>query len=86
MYRCQITGKMSKLGEKLNKIVVEKRPKQYKTKIFNEDTRKMEEIIIGEGWEIAREINASDEGARLWELMSEEEQNNFVARGLLIND
>lgn len=79
MYICQVTGKMSEPGEKLNRIVVEKRDRTYTERVFNEESRKMEEIEVGHGWEIVREISASDEGARMWETMNEDERSHFVS-------
>lgn len=76
---CQVTGKMSEPGEKLNKIVVSKRDRIYTERIFNEESRKMEEIEVGYGWETVQEINASDEGARMWETMNEDERTHFVS-------
>lgn len=78
MYYCQVTGELSKPGEKLNKIVIEQRERIYEERIFNEDTRKMENVVIGFGWEIVREINASDEGFRIWNTMDVEERAHFV--------
>ncbi len=54
MFKCAITGRLSKPGEKCNKIVTERREKEYK--------RAGE--IIARGWEVVREINATDEGLR----------------------
>lgn len=46
MFKCEITGKNSKPGEKPVKIVTKTRKKEY----FNE-----ENIKISEGWEILEE-------------------------------
>lgn len=56
MFRCQVTGKLSKPGQKCNKIVVERREKLYKR----------EGEVIARGWEVVREISATDEGLALW--------------------
>lgn len=66
MFKCQITGNMSKLGEKVNKIVTKTRDKVYTANVFNEELRVNETIEVGRGWEIVSEINASEEGLRLW--------------------
>ena len=58
MFRCQVTGKLSRLGDKMNKIVVEKREKEYK----NPETGE----VVGRGWEIVKEISATDEGVKIW--------------------
>ena len=61
---------MSRPGDKCNKIVVERREKTY-TKFFrNEDTGKWEEHEVGRGWEIVKEISATDEGVKIWNNLS----------------
>jgi hypothetical protein len=65
MFQCGITKKRSKLGEKPYKIVVEKRERVYKRKFRDEDGN-VEEVIVGRGWEIVKEILASKEGYDLW--------------------
>ncbi len=66
MFRCEITGKLSKLGEKVNRIVVEKREKVYYAMQLNEDTEQYEKVEVGRGWEIVKEVNASSAGLELW--------------------
>ena len=99
MFRCQITGKLSRQGdprtgdlvvmnekseadtrapEKLNRIVVQTRQREYTQKVRNEETGKWEDVVIGRGWEIVRELNATDEGVAEWEAMSEDERANFL--------
>lgn len=100
MYRCEITGKLSRRGdprigelyhidsekvredtrgsEKLNRIVVQTRERIYTRWVKNEETHKYEEVEIGRGWEIVREINASDEGLALWNSWTDEERQAFV--------
>ena len=75
MYICQITGKTSKPGDALNKVVIEKRPRVYR----NWD-REKEEVWESTGWEIVREINASDEGVTMWNEMSADEKEHFIKR------
>jgi hypothetical protein len=70
MYRCQVTNKISKPGEKLNKIIVSTREKIYTQKIWEDD--ELVEIEIGRGWEIVKEINATDEGVRIYNRMVED--------------
>jgi hypothetical protein len=70
MYRCQVTNKISKPGEKLNKIIVSTREKIYTQKIWEDD--ELVEIEIGRGWEIVKEINATDEGVRVYNRMVED--------------
>ena len=99
MFKCQVTGKLSRRGdprigelyvmsdkgtedtrgsEKLHKIVVETRDRVYTRWVKNEETNKYEEVESGRGWEIVREINASDEGVALWESWSPEERAIFL--------
>ena len=89
MYRCQITGKNSKPGnphatpypiaaEKLNKIVVATREKVYTKKVRNEETNKWEDVEIGHGWEIVRELNVNAEGLALWNSWNEDERTAFL--------
>lgn len=94
MYRCQVTGKLSRRGdprigemqyiheikaddvrgsEKLNRIVVQTRQVTYK-----HWDRENEEEWYSHGTEIVREINASDEGVRIWESLTPEEREEFV--------
>lgn len=95
MYRCQITGKLSRQGdprtgpltyihdlksddeirgsEKLNKIVVETREVQYR-----HWDREAEEEWFSTGTEIVRELNASDEGVRIWNEMTDEQRATFL--------
>jgi hypothetical protein len=73
MYKCQVTGKQSKLGEKLNKIVVQTRAREYK-----HWDRENEEEWFSHGTEIVREINATDEGLAIWNDLTPEEREEFV--------
>jgi len=58
MFRCAITGKLSKPGEKMNKVVVETREKTYTDPETGE--------VVGKGWEIVKEVSVSDEGLKIW--------------------
>lgn len=49
MFRCEVTGKVSKSGEKPVRIVTKTRPKQY----FKWD--KGVQTLISTGWEIVEE-------------------------------
>lgn len=77
MFKCQILGKVSEPGEKLTKIVVEVRPKTYYAKLYNEELRKEETIVVAQGYETVKEINASEEGVQVWNEMSELEREKF---------
>lgn len=101
MYRCQITGKLSRQGdprtgelihisdtekgqsdtkapEKLNRIVVQKRERTYTKWVKNEETLKWEEVFVAKGWEIVRELHACEEGVKLWESWTPEQQELFL--------
>ncbi len=78
MYICQVTGKQSKPGEGLNKVVVATRERVYTKWVKNEDTNKWEEVFVAKGWEIVREINASQEGVQLWDSWTPEEREVFL--------
>ncbi|CAB4196719.1 hypothetical protein UFOVP1290_239 [uncultured Caudovirales phage] len=78
MYKCQVTGQFSRSGEKMNKIVVSTRSRVYKDTFRNEDTREWETVDVGYGWEIVKEITASDSGLKLWNAMSQIERDVFV--------
>jgi hypothetical protein len=80
MFICQVTGKVSKPGDKLNRIPVIKRDQVYFKKIKNEDTGKWEEVEVGRGWEIVREIVATDEGVAVWNGLSESQRSLRLAR------
>lgn len=66
MFRCEVTNKLSAPGEKINRIVVKKRPREYFEMRLNEETERYEEVRVGIGWEIEKEIIATDEGVRVW--------------------
>lgn len=80
-------------GEKLHKIVVETRERTYTKWVRNDENaanissdlvvnhsqdNKWLEVVIGRGWEIVREINATAEGVRLWESWTPEERAEFL--------
>lgn len=69
MFKCQVTGRFSKPGEKCNKIVISTREKSYYEKVM-EDGEEVE-LEIGRGWEIVKEINATEEGVRIYNYMVE---------------
>ena len=80
MFICQVTGKISKPGEKLNRLPVVKRDKVYFKKIKNEETGKWDDVEVGRGWEIVREITVSDEGVVVWNNMSESQRTSLLSR------
>lgn len=66
MFKCGITGKMSQPGEKTNKIVTATRDKVYFGWVQDEETGFYENVEVGRGFEIVSEVNATEEGLRLW--------------------
>lgn len=78
MFVCQISGRLSKPGEKVHKIVIKKRDRVYTTKVFNEDIGQFEDIQVSHGWEIVREVNATYEGFCEWRDMSEEQRSEHI--------
>lgn len=78
MYKCMVTNKITRPGTKLNRIVVQSRPKVY-TEWFREDGEWVE-LEVGRGYEIVKEIQVSDEGLRMFESMSLEERNDLLHR------
>lgn len=56
MYKCEHCGNQSRIGEKLNKLTVSTRPKEY-IKVFKDKRTKREIKKIYEGFEIAKEIS-----------------------------
>lgn len=73
MYRCQVTGRLSNPGDACHKIVVETRSRTYK-----HWDRENEEEWFTQGTEIVREINACEQGVRVWESMTPEQREAFV--------
>lgn len=57
MFKCEITGKVTRPGEKMHRIVVERRERTYLDESGNE---------VGRGWETVRELAVSEEGRRVW--------------------
>jgi hypothetical protein len=80
MFRCQVTNKISKRGEKCNKIVVATRDRIYTEMIWEDDQQV--EIEVARGWEIVKEVNASDEGVKLYEQMVQDGTAEQFVRSL----
>ena len=78
MFKCAITRRQSRPGDKLHKVVVEKRDKIYTALVKNEETFQMEVVEVGRGWEIVREINVSESGLAEWNTWSSEKQRAFT--------
>jgi hypothetical protein len=74
MFLCMVTNKLSKSGEKLNKITIETRIKEYK-----HWDREAEEDWFSQGTEIVREVNASQAGLDRYNSWNSEEKAAFAA-------
>jgi hypothetical protein len=61
MFKCDVTGKMSLPGEKCNKIVAEVRERVYLDDEGN---------VVGRGYEIVKELKATDEGVAMWKRLT----------------
>jgi hypothetical protein len=77
MFRCQITGRLTRPGDKCNKIVVLRRAKSYWKWIKNEDGDFVN-TEISRGYETMKEVNASAEGLRLW---NQQRKEDAIANG-----
>lgn len=73
MFICQITGRVSREGDKPHRIVVATRAKTYENWDYEN-----EEKWFSYGTEIVKEVNASDDGKVIWEALSSEEKADFV--------
>jgi hypothetical protein len=79
MFYCQITKKMSRLGEAQHKVVLEKRSKDYHNwRLLDEEDDDFSWVKVAEGWEIAKECCATEEGVLLWQSWTPEQQAAFV--------
>lgn len=80
MFICEITGRVTKSGEKMSRIPIVKRSKAYFKKLKNEDTGKWGEVEVGRGWEIVKEISVSEEGLATWQAMSDQQKENLIRK------
>ena len=78
MYRCEITGKCSRPGEQLNRVVALKREKVYTKWVSDEDSKRWNEVEAGRGYETVRELRLSNEGLAIWESWSAEDKKLFL--------
>ena len=65
MFKCDVTGRDSKLGEKMNKVVTETREKVYTEKQYING--RLVEVEVGFGYETVKELTVSEEGMRILE-------------------
>lgn len=64
MFRCALTGKVTKSGEKAHKLVVQTRPKTYTVvrMVKDEKGKPVPEDVQYQGNEIVKELTVSEEG------------------------
>jgi hypothetical protein len=81
MYRCEILGKNSRLGEKLNRITALTRERTYTKWVKDEDTKQWSEVILPvKGFEIVKELSCSLEGYELWQSWTEVERDGYMRK------
>lgn len=61
MFKCAITGKISKPNEPMIKVVTETRPKVYENMVYDED-EEGGRVILSKGFETVKEIAVTQEG------------------------
>jgi hypothetical protein len=66
MYFCEITGKLSKPGQKCHKVITHIAERVYTRMVRDEETHRLVRVEVGRGFEIVKEVNASEEGMALW--------------------
>ena len=66
MFKCAITGKFSKPGDKVHKLVTETRNKTYYGWVYSEELETWENVPVGYGFEIVKEVSATEEGVKIW--------------------
>jgi len=78
MFKCQVLGIQSKLGEKCHRLVISRESKDYYDWRLDEETDKYVWTKIGTGWQIKREINATQEGVEAYNSWTPEQQETFA--------
>jgi hypothetical protein len=67
MFRCQLTGRQSLIGQKPVKLVVERRHRSYDKRIYDLESRTASTIKdASQGWEIAKELTVCESAAQEW--------------------
>ena len=82
MFKCEVLGKMSEQGEKCLKLTVATRNKTYVQRVRNEETLRWEDVSVGSGTEIVRELNATEAGVKYWEGLSDEGKAKHLAMNI----
>ena len=78
MFICQVTGKVSQVGEKMNRIVAKTRPRVYTRKERDSDTGEWVETLVGRGFEIIQELRATEEGLVEWQNMTDAQREEHL--------
>jgi len=76
MFKDAITGKNSKLGEKVNKITIQTRNVSYQH--YDREEDKNWETV---GVEIVKQIDTTQEGLSIWNSWTDEQKQAFVEHG-----
>lgn len=71
MFKCQVTGRMTRPGQKMNKVVIETRDKEYTERQRVDGV--WQDVVVGYGYETVKEISVSDEGLRILQQRAEQE-------------
>ncbi len=96
MFKCQITGKLSRQGDpRTGELYYVSETEKSDTKApekphrivvetraveYKHWDREAEEEWFTQGTEIVRELNVSDEGLAIWERMTPEQRTEFLKR------
>lgn len=78
MFICKITDRVTKPGEAMNKIVIATRERVYMRKFRNEETGRWEDVEVGRGWEIVKEVPVSEEGLAAWNDLSDDQRERLA--------
>ena len=84
MFICEVTGKISQPGEKLNRITVKTRERSYLRKEKDMESGEWHEVQVSQGWEIVKQISATEEGAQKWSSMTEQQKDTFLKNNNII--
>lgn len=67
MFKCAVTGRVSKIGERGIKVVIAERVKEYTTLVRNVETGRVEGKNVSKGKEIVKEILVTEAGCKILE-------------------
>jgi hypothetical protein len=78
MYHCEITGKLSKLGEPLHKVVIATRSRTYTKWVRDEETNKWTEVVVSKGFETVKELLCTADGEAEWNAWDNDQRWLFI--------